>query len=80
MSVGLLLDLGEVGIEKAQAQRLGFGDHPFERNVGEPILRIATTDIGMHAREPDLLNARAIAGMALVPKDGVKGPAFIVQR
>ena len=77
MNVGLLLDLGEVSIEKAQSQRFGFGDHPFERDVGEPILRITTADVGMYAREPDLLYPLAVAGIALIPKDGVKGPAFI---
>jgi hypothetical protein len=77
--ISLLLDLSEVSVDKAQSQDLGFGHHPFERDVGQPIFWIAAADVGMNAREPHLLNARMVAGIALVPKDGVKGSALIVQ-
>lgn len=45
-----------IGLEPEPAS-LRFGDHPDKRDVGERIVGIAATDIGVNARKPHLVAA-----------------------
>ena len=44
----------DVGLVETE-QPLKLGHHPQERGVGQAVLLIATTDIGVHAGKPHLL-------------------------
>src|SRR4051794_8513832 len=82
---------GKIRLE-FQAATPRLGDHPDEGNVGQRIVGIAATDVGMRAREPNLAELlvldEAFPGrirfasryVALVPQLGMEGGSFLVQR
>ena len=55
-------------------------DHPAERDRREIVVGVAAADVGVHAREPDLLDALGIRRAALIPEHRVEGVALVVNR
>ena len=54
--------------------------HPFERDQGHLILRIAATDVRVGAGEPDLIDLLMRPDRRLVPQDRMEGVARVVDR
>ena len=53
--------------------------HPAERDVGQPVVRVLATDVAVHAREPDLLQASGTLGdlLGVEPVDRVRAPVLV---
>ena len=81
------------GLDGPQARFLRLLHHPEERDVAEALVGIAAADVGMHAGEPDLLEAPGVDParlllslrrldraflVHLVPRQRVEGIALIV--
>jgi hypothetical protein len=53
--------------------------HPIERHERHALLRVAAADVGMHAREPHLLDAVGARSLtSLVPHERMERPALVI--
>ena len=66
--VGILAVLRELRLVQLQAAALRVGEHPVQGDVRQPAFVVPAADIGMNAREPDLLQRLARLHRLLIPK------------
>ena len=63
-----------------QAAGAGTIDHPKERYVTQPVVRVATSDIGVNSRKPDLFHMLIFCAFLRLPQCRLERSSLLVDR